>query len=233
LDQPENICAVSVDQDDEVLAQVGPLLLSFVKVVEKYCQIEGSPPYWFNERACVSLLAAAAWQAGWVALEEYSTRKVMREGEDRRDRHGRCDLYIRSPGGLAIAIEAKHAMSSVEKILPEVGSALADARYDAMTLFRGEASTRLAVAFVTPGFCLASPPSDESINDICARIVGGTEEVRPDDLSSAPDSGFQASPRRRTHALVFPGSMRSCLGPAGLMYWPGVAMIVQRIKRGF
>src|SRR5713226_1261165 len=33
-------------------------------------------PWWYNERASVSALAAAAWLAKGIALEEYTTRKT-------------------------------------------------------------------------------------------------------------------------------------------------------------
>lgn len=48
-------------------------------------------PYWWNERANISLLAGAAWrQRGFIALEEYpSKREVKEEIKDCR-----IDLYI-------------------------------------------------------------------------------------------------------------------------------------------
>jgi len=48
-------------------------------------------PWWYNEQACVSTLAAAVWNAGGIALEEYSINK----GKERNPLSGRGDLYIK------------------------------------------------------------------------------------------------------------------------------------------
>src|ERR1035437_2626560 len=46
--------------------------------------------WWANERASTGILAAAAWMAGGVALEEYSTKKVKKK----EHRTGSCDLFF-------------------------------------------------------------------------------------------------------------------------------------------
>ena len=66
----------------------------------------GSPdyPFWYNERASLGSIAAAAWLANGVALEEYSARK--------RASRGRADLWILIDGA-RFAIEAKQAWLSL------------------------------------------------------------------------------------------------------------------------
>ena len=59
-------------------------------------------PWWYNERASLSVLAGAAWTLkDWFALEEFSTIKRMRTLAPSVDeghlRNGRCDLFIRNP----------------------------------------------------------------------------------------------------------------------------------------
>ena len=55
----------------------------------------GDLSYAYNERVNISFLAAAAWKAGLVCLEEFATVKQAKR--DRRSkRRGRGDLYISS-----------------------------------------------------------------------------------------------------------------------------------------
>jgi len=53
-------------------------------------------PWWYIERASISTVAAAAWLAKGIALEEYTTSKTRNINRSRSvvsDR-GRCDLFI-------------------------------------------------------------------------------------------------------------------------------------------
>ncbi len=69
-------------------------------------------PYWFNERANVGVLAAAAWQAGFVSLEEHQIDKVSSEGSSKK---GRNDLYISSEED-DLYIEAKVIFPDISDI---------------------------------------------------------------------------------------------------------------------
>jgi hypothetical protein len=60
-------------------------------------------PYYNNERANVSLLAAGAWLNGFASLEEYRSHK----GAGSDEKNGRTDLYITNRYQHA-EIEAKH-----------------------------------------------------------------------------------------------------------------------------
>ena len=62
------------------LRGLSPLLVAWLETLEQFCAASGytNNPWWYNERASISTLAGAAWKLhdkGWVALEEYSTRK--------------------------------------------------------------------------------------------------------------------------------------------------------------
>lgn len=61
--------------------------------IERYTRIMcgEDAPYYYNERANVSVLAGAAWKAGWVALEEFQSEKGYR---NRAKTNGRTDLYF-------------------------------------------------------------------------------------------------------------------------------------------
>jgi hypothetical protein len=65
-------------------------LSAWVRLNRQYCvTIPNDTPWSYNERASLSFLAAAVWNAGGEALEEYSTRK----GRGQLNRTGRCDVY--------------------------------------------------------------------------------------------------------------------------------------------
>ena len=62
-------------------------------LIERYTRIMSGTdaPYYYNERANVSVLAGAAWRAGWIALEEFQSKKGYR---NRAKTNGRTDLYF-------------------------------------------------------------------------------------------------------------------------------------------
>jgi hypothetical protein len=76
------------------LPALAPVLRKWIRVNEEYfdrCMGEDAA-WWFNERASLSTLAAAAWLAGGIALEEYTTAKSKRGGSV--NKNCRCDLFV-------------------------------------------------------------------------------------------------------------------------------------------
>jgi hypothetical protein len=73
--------------------------------IERYTRIMGGDdaPYYYNERANVSVLAGAAWRSGWVALEEFQSEKGYR---NKAKTNGRTDLYFANESDEEL-IEAK------------------------------------------------------------------------------------------------------------------------------
>lgn len=71
-----------------------PVLERWFECIDRYNAVRGDneSPYWFDERANLSLLSAAAWMAEMVTLEQTPTKKQIEEGE----RNGRADLFIAS-----------------------------------------------------------------------------------------------------------------------------------------
>lgn len=230
----EGIRGVGLDPADDHLKELGPLLTSFIETVEDYCRSEGSPPYWFNERASVSLLSGAAWRAGWIAIEEFPTRKVMLERSTETDlthRYGRCDFYAKDPGGLSFAFEAKHVMAKPSQLANEVTAALRLARDDAAQLLLGEATARVALVFAVPHFPIGDVKSPSDIHSMINTLLHGVTSDESSGASPAIADGLLGKKRRATHAYVFPAEMRGCLGPAEKAYWPGVIVIAQRVKK--
>ena len=126
------------------LAHWDVLLKAWLSLIKRYCDfMEGSDaPFYHTERANVGVLAGAAWNAGWIALEEFGARK-------RRKIRGSCDLYL-YPDDRDIGeyIEAKQAWS-IEK----AESGLSQAESNARELLdpKYEEALRIGLTFVSPG----------------------------------------------------------------------------------
>src|SRR5208337_1881210 len=74
----------------DMLRYWSPLIENWLLLIKHYCCIYteyGDVPYFYNERANIGILSAAAWKAGWTALKEFGSRK-------RGKKNGRTDLYI-------------------------------------------------------------------------------------------------------------------------------------------
>ncbi len=99
---------------DRELAPLRPVLEEWLKVITRYGfyhreAMKGEPdyPYWYGERASFGSLAAAAWLAEGVALEEYAARKRGRYAYS-----GRADLWIVIHGHRFV-IEGKQLWMSI------------------------------------------------------------------------------------------------------------------------
>ena len=132
-----------------------PLFQKWTEFVERYVNINngGDAPYWYNERASLSLLTGSAWDLGYIALDEFSTQKVKNEPEEKG--YGRCDAWI-STETHEISIEAKqlHQLVSVNKLdvaARQVGASLKLAYTDA-TKLTYKNGARAGVSFCSPCF---------------------------------------------------------------------------------
>lgn len=69
-----------------------PVLERWFDCIDRYNAVRGDndTPYWFDERANLGLLSAAAWMAEMVTLQNAPTRKQNEEGE----RNVSADLLI-------------------------------------------------------------------------------------------------------------------------------------------
>ncbi|AEV64403.1 hypothetical protein VP02_04495 [Pseudomonas ogarae] len=71
-----------------------PMLERWFDCIDRYNAVRGDndTPYWFDEKANLGLLSAAAWMAEMVTLQNAPTRKQNEEGE----RNVSADLLIAS-----------------------------------------------------------------------------------------------------------------------------------------
>ncbi|CAI8834924.1 DUF1738 domain-containing protein [Pseudomonas sp. IT-P12] len=71
-----------------------PLLERWFDCIDRYNAVRGDndTPYWYDEKANLGVLSAAAWMAEMVTLQNTQTRKQIEDGE----RNARADLLIAS-----------------------------------------------------------------------------------------------------------------------------------------
>ena len=156
-------------------------------------------PFSYNERALVGFLAAAAWRGGFLAMEEFRTRKGRSRG------YGRGDLVLKL-GDTVVCLEAKRLginLSRHPTPWPPAMKALDRARWDAVELALDHAAqlSRAGVVFVAPR--------------IDATDSGRFERLR-ERLIDQVTAHAHASPEVRTPAGYVPDFWAAYL-PAGAM----------------
>ena len=90
------------------------LLEEWSLLVDRYCRFTDGrdTPYQHNERANTSILAAAAWRVGMIALEEFPASKKASQNQV----NGRADLWLQAEEfGEGDVYEAKYVQCSLEK----------------------------------------------------------------------------------------------------------------------
>lgn len=133
------------------------LLNRWQKAVDDYCKIaDGDAPYWYNERANVSVLAGAAWGCGWAALEEFQYEKTEIDESERKRKvkkntwNGRCDLFLCNKTDSEL-VEAKFKWLSLmsNDLVSGIERVLSAATKDASST-KGDSSDRaIGVAFIS------------------------------------------------------------------------------------
>jgi hypothetical protein len=134
-----NIQGVKINNDH--LAHWNELLWAWIALTRRYCDfIEDEAPYYHTERANIGIVAGAAWNAGWISLEEFGARK-------RGIKQGRCDLYIYpSNKERGEYIEAKHSWH-FDRAESGLDLAISDARN--IFPYKGEAAVKIGVLFIS------------------------------------------------------------------------------------
>lgn len=207
-----NIREVKINHPE--LEGLRPVLETWTKLVVRYSDAfpKVNCCYWFNERANISVLAAAAWKApgNWLALEEFSTRKHDDEGL----RNGRCDLLITDiKNDNTFAVEAKHAWQNIrERCAGEYKKTklkLHAAWGDASKLHKTEASVRVAACFVVPQIPVAEVEGNDLPGVVDEWLEGLAQKIKVD-----------------AFAWVFPKSSRNLVARNGRLY-PGVCLLLR------
>lgn len=127
-------------------------------ILERWCKINdqisrdwksvGDAPWWYNERASVSVFAGAVWRSGETAFEEFSEQKRSK----RLLKAGRFDLWF-SAGAREYVGEAKWCwvpFTSSKGPTGRVGAAMEQAKADARRIPPDGSTRRLAIVFGCP-----------------------------------------------------------------------------------
>lgn len=168
-------------------------------------------PWWYNERASLSLFAGAVWVCGGWAFEEYATSKRSKI-KKRKNRNGRGDLFfsIRKHGYVA---EAKQYWSGMGKRArdPVVGikNSLRKARKDSWDVPVDKKEIRLGLVFVVPWF----PKSEqENVGKLIQRWLSRATKI----------SGAAI-------AWTFPRAKRKLKADDGYIH-PGVLLLARPLR---
>ena len=195
------------------------LLQEWLRAHRKYCRImkgyEDSA-YWYREIPNVSILNAAAWRCGRIALQEFKTEKKV-QGKGRWV--GRGDLWICTDSvGKEEFIEAKHEFvplsgSKEKNGLPtKINKAMGKARSAASAAKALQPGvTALAVVFASVSAAPKTPTDkiDQQIIKFC--------------------EGIKSSADYHAFAWCFPKETRKLQGKEGY-YYPGIVMLVRNIN---
>ena len=197
------------------------LLQEWLGAHKKYCSVMkdydyDDSAYWYTEIPNVSILNAAAWRCGRIALQEFKTEKKIRGKEPWT---GRGDLWIYTGSvGKEESIEAKHkfvplsAAKEKNGLPTAIKESMKEATKDAKKAKGGyHYVTALAVVFASVSAAPTTPTDeiDQQIIDFC--------------------EGIKSS--RDYHALAwcFPKETRELQNKKGY-YYPGIVMLVKNIN---
>ncbi len=135
------------------------LLWDWTSVIERTVRLwhPEDVPWWYNERASLSLFAGAIWKAGGIAFEEFSSEREAPRGTGGTTvvrRLGRIDLYFSFQGEDFVA-EAKQCWprvgSRAQSSKGEIERMLQQASADVQTV-PAAYGQRLALVFASPYF---------------------------------------------------------------------------------
>lgn len=210
------------------LEPLRPLLKAWVEKSLAYCKCHNFEDngWWYNERASLSILAAAAWSLkGWCALEEYSTEKRGNVPSDDMEvpdsRRGRADLWV--GGRTGYAIEAKQAWQSIGARSSGNNSNVWDkfdkALKDAGDLTSDAADRRIGALFVAahlPVSQVRVPKSGRIDRDQVAASVSAWFDAL----------ALKSHAKVRAYAWVFPTKMDKFISDTGKNLVPGSLLIL-------
>lgn len=197
------------------LKSIRPILEKWLFAQKKYISKEDDYPWWYNERASISFLAASAWKTNNIALEEYCTRKGIHKN---KMKNGRCDIYF-TCGDECFAGEAKQAWiysgtRSRISLKEKLNNGLKEAKRCTRKLHKHE-GRRLAICFAIPYV----PKEDKNnIKKLIKNFIEALKQLKQFDATS--------------YAYYFlTKNFDDCKGEDGY-FFPGNAILIREIKRG-
>ena len=215
------------------LRGLNKLLKSWSEVVTDYCRDDlENNCWWHTERANISTLAGAAWRLneGWIALEEFSTKKrhrIIVDQEVKRKKpyaNGRCDLFV-SHKSTSFAMEAKQAwkrMNEGNRLFKDaVSEAMKSAIVDADNLVPDEANILLGIVFSAPRIPLSKVAKKNDSSQADSVI---TRSYVENWIKSSELNQYDA------WAYVFPAKCEKLINITGKSVFPGVLLTINQVK---
>ena len=163
------------------------LIESWKTIIDRYYKISFDVPFYYNERANISLLAGASHNIGWTCLEEYRSDKLktLASSRSRSKSKGRVDLFIGTEKSKFYIIEAKQKWNSLQSILNKstvTGARrfLNDACQDSLKS-HNEIGKRIGLLFITVS-CLRNEYKlldksliEDKVPDFCQKVLGKSQ----------------------------------------------------------
>jgi len=169
-------------------------------------------PWWYNERASMSVFAGAVWLSRGWAFEEFAASKEQQQARGKvRETRGRCDVNFSVNGHEYIA-EAKQCWPKIDRpgnadrvVLASLSAALRDC-----TSIPNWGIPVLGMTFVVPRLLVSHADALDTHLDHFVRWLSGIPDV--------------------TVAWTFPRSARalSPTGPSVRRLFPGTVLIMKR-----
>ena len=130
------------------LCVIKPILETWIQKLSNFQPHENITfPYWYNERANISILASVATINDWQVLEEFHQQKVGYNGNDSK---GRLDLWIYK-NSESFFIEAKQDWPSLSnRIYPNAISWSMDHSIEDTKRLKTKNHRWLAISFLVP-----------------------------------------------------------------------------------
>jgi hypothetical protein len=194
------------------LKSLKPALANWQKLMDvDFWDDRNDTPWWYNERALLSLFAGAVWKCreGW-AFEEFTTDKwkATKKGKRKKSK-GRGDLIF-GIGNRGFVAEAKQCWPILgtrsQGVTEEIISKTLRAACRDCSSLPSDGYKRLGIVFVVPRIRMSKE------ND--------TPEILENFLS------LISSFKNATSAWIFPREKRSLKGGDGYLY-PGIVLLVK------
>jgi len=201
----------------------GPLK-SLHPVLKKWCHlmetrwpdwVNNDAPWWYNERASLSVFAGAVWQSNGLAFEEHSARK----GVGRHDHAGRSDIWFRV-GTTAFAGEAKqcwtkvfHTQKAVQRVIDHLESAKQDAHSVASSAIPSKGAMRIGLVFAAVQVPKRRASESETMIENFLRLLRLQRELHGSAI-----------------AWSFPASRRRLRDDYYGYYYPGCVLVIRRLR---
>lgn len=154
------------------LSKLKPILLEYLKINKETVELWNYEdlPWWYNERANLSLFTGAVWKKGGYALEEYTSDKVSII----KKYQGRNDLYFyfnKKDYILEAKVLSQNGNSKSETIQRRVNKiinlAIEDVRINKLEFF----ANKMGIVFVIPYFLKKSTSIENDFNNFIKSIM--------------------------------------------------------------